>query len=167
MPNSPQTPEDILKMFGAENIMSTYGKSLGKGKPFFVDTNIEKDFSYTIFKSEGVCESIKTLPNAQKKYMLDGTFKSCPQGSYNQLLIIYIEYYDHVSILLTFANERLNTPSELIQLSFFVLLHSYDSHLFKENRNKCGWYFKANILTLLRIHTSYMIKYPSLMLENA
>lgn len=99
MPSSPQTPEEILNMFGTENIMNMYGKSLN-GEPFFVDTIIDKDYSYTIFKSDGICEFIKTLPNSQKKYMLDGTFKSCPLGRYNQLLIslimriIYLEYYE-------------------------------------------------------------------------
>lgn len=96
MPVAPKTPGEVLKMFGMEHIMNTYGKSLDEGHIFYVDTVIEEDFSYTIFKSKGICNIIDRLPKAQRKFLLDGTFKSCPRGSYDQLLIIYLEYYNHV-----------------------------------------------------------------------
>lgn len=72
--------------------------TLGADKEeFYKDTIIEKNFAYTIFQSKGICNFVESLPVSQRKYLLDGTFQSVPRGDYQQLLIIYIEYCDHVS----------------------------------------------------------------------
>lgn len=107
MPKAPKTSDEILTMFGKNNIMETFGRSLNEAHAFYVDTVIEEKFSYTIFQSKGICEIIDKLPKAQRKFLLDGTFKSCPRGSYEQLLIIYLEYYDHVRRFSLFANSNI------------------------------------------------------------
>lgn len=98
MPQAPKTPEEIINMFAQQNIKDTFGMSLGEIKEeFHKDTIIEKNFAYTIFQSKRICNFVETLPVSQRKYMLDGTFQSVSRGTYQQLLIIYIEYCDHVS----------------------------------------------------------------------
>lgn len=103
MPQAPKTPEEIVKMFSQQNIKDTFGMSLGPHKEeFYKDTVIEKNFAYTIFQSKGICNFVESLPASQRNYMLDGTFQSVPRGDYQQLLIIYIEYCEHVSFPVSF-----------------------------------------------------------------
>lgn len=126
MPKAPKTSEFFLNMFGMDNIMNTFGKSLNEGRAFYVDTVIEEDFSYTKFQSKGLCEIVDKLPMAQRKFLLYGTFKSCPQGSYEQLLKIYLEYYDHVRLFYLFPySAKKDEPS----LTNLIISFCYQSGL--------------------------------------
>lgn len=99
LPKTPKSPADIIACFEQDNFMQTYGFTMPPdSKQFYVNTIVEANFSYTIFISQYICDQIKTFQPNQKKYLIDGTFKIVPYGSYKQLLIIHIEYDNHVSI---------------------------------------------------------------------
>lgn len=57
-----------------------------------------KGFSYVVFASQNIVNSIKQLPQNKQKFLMDATFKVCPYGIYNQLLVIHIEHLGEVSI---------------------------------------------------------------------
>ena len=50
-----------------------------------------------------------------RQYLMDATFKVCPNGEFKQLLIIYIEYIESVSICINYG---INKEVLIIVISF-------------------------------------------------
>lgn len=96
IPKSPYTPLEIKEMFENDAIFKEYAVSKHVNKPFYRDTIIEDDFSYTILISPTIADIIAKKPNG-RRYLLDGTFKTVPCCGYKQLLIIHYYYMERVS----------------------------------------------------------------------
>lgn len=103
MPASPTTPQEISENFKKEEIMREYGMTIStpttESTPFFRGVIVEHDFAYCIFASQRIIDEINHLPEESRHYFMDGTFKVVPFGKFNQLLIIYIEFFQKVDIV--------------------------------------------------------------------
>lgn len=103
LPKTPSSVADIDKLFKIPNVHKNYGitkRSNGETSEFY-DASYEcADFAYCIFSSKDVIKAIaeNTEPN-QRKLFADATFKICPMGPFNQVLIIFGELLGHVSII--------------------------------------------------------------------
>lgn len=57
-----------------------------------------KGFSYVVFASQNIVNSIQRIAVPKRNFLMDATFKECPFGMYNQLLVIYVEHLFEVII---------------------------------------------------------------------
>lgn len=65
---------------------------------FFTACIAEENYSFCLFSSEKSINLVKeNIQPAQRRYLMDATFKIIPKGCFKQLLIIYIEYFGEVS----------------------------------------------------------------------
>lgn len=101
MPVSPNTPLDIANNFKVASIMKEYGMIMpttatDEITPFFRSVQIEQDFAYCVFASQPIINEIDMLPEDSRHFYMDGTFKVVPYGNFNQLLIIYAEFFQKV-----------------------------------------------------------------------
>lgn len=72
--------------------------------PFFVGCHEEKNkndehsYAFCVFKSQYTIDLMnKHMPNFEERdILLDATFKCCPFGPFNQLLLLYFRYQDKV-----------------------------------------------------------------------
>lgn len=99
IPANPSTCSEIGDAFMKENIMNGLGKSQHSEKNIFFDGVVETNrYSFCIFSSKYICRLIdEHIPNDRRHYLMDATFKVCPVGPFNQLLIIYISYIEKVN----------------------------------------------------------------------
>lgn len=100
-PPSSKSVAEILAAFEDPDIMETFGSSKHQeARPFFITAREEERFSYCIFASKKSIELMEA--NIQEKdrcFLVDATFKVVPNGIFNQLLIIFVEYINMVKIL--------------------------------------------------------------------
>lgn len=104
LPKSPKTCAEIIDALENENVVLSYGMTQQNGenvdglssKPFFKKAFECKDFAYCIFVSDNIVDGIKKIPVARRNFLMDATFKVCPFGQFNQLLIIYVEHLEEV-----------------------------------------------------------------------
>lgn len=60
---------------------------------FYKGSHTEENFSYSYFASDHVIQNIKeNIPEVDRQFLMDATFKVCPLGSFYQFLVIYIGY---------------------------------------------------------------------------
>lgn len=97
MPKAPTTPQQIIEDFAKANIMQEFGMTQN-GTDFYRTTQIEQQFSYCIFASKNIIDEIEKIPEGRRNFYMDGTFKVVPFGDFNQLLIIYTEFFQKVPI---------------------------------------------------------------------
>lgn len=101
IPKSPETVAEVATAFKSEAIFDMYGRNDGEPrKPFYRGTVIDEAYSFTVFSSEAVLERISMQSN--NIYYVDGTFGVVPRGEYKQLLVIHLEYLQHVSFVFKF-----------------------------------------------------------------
>lgn len=107
LPKSPISCEEIIEAYKKEKVIKNYGTTLQNDencdnlepKPFFRYAHNAKSFSYVVFASENIIDGIvKHIDVDRRKFLLDATFKVCPFGPYNQLLVIYIEHMGEVNL---------------------------------------------------------------------
>lgn len=101
-PNKPKTPltsKGILEAFEDDAIYNKYGLNLRKTEPFYFGT-VDKSplYSFTVFASMQVVKMIKKYIPENRKYLMDGTFDVTPLGCYSQMLVIYVEFKNDVSV---------------------------------------------------------------------
>lgn len=101
-PKNPKSAESVRASFENEDVMENYGYNLRRSESFYMGTLTEKKksspCSFSLFGSKEVINMIEEhIKPEERKYLLDGTFDTSPVGFY-QLLIIYIEYKNDVSI---------------------------------------------------------------------
>ena len=104
-PKSYTTAAEIRDAFKLPATMNEYGMNLRNTRPFYIDTiEIEKTpkpSAFTLFVSHQVIDMIRQkIPPNQRNILMDGTFSSRPIGCFYQLLVMYIEYKNDVSIFL-------------------------------------------------------------------
>lgn len=92
-----RTAEEVAKCFEDDEILKKHGFCKDGSKRFYQTTFMSTEFSYTIFVSWKIIEKLDNIN--EKKYLADGTFKVVPSGEFEQLLIIHVEYLNHVSCL--------------------------------------------------------------------
>lgn len=77
--------------------MKHFGTSRSNDTPFFQYAYENKAFSYCVFASLRSIDLMKkNIDVGSRKLMIDATFKVCPNSIFNQLLIIYVEYFTEV-----------------------------------------------------------------------
>lgn len=91
----PDTIEDIRTAFLNPNIIQDYAYNYERDARFYINTVTTPDYSFTLFVSQFTIDFVEKNIK-RRKYLMDGTFDSLPEGFY-QLLIIAIEYRNDVS----------------------------------------------------------------------
>lgn len=102
MPKSPTTSEGIEKVFLLENVMQHFGTAKNaEDKTFFKIVFKCDAFEYCVFASDRIIELIeKYFPDiAERRYLMEATFKIVPVGPYKQFLILYVELIDKVILI--------------------------------------------------------------------
>lgn len=97
--SSPKSALDVVEAFNIENVWTQYGVSKDCDNPehFYTASISDKDYSYCIFSSQKSIHLIReNISPTNRKFLIDATFKPVPRGCFNQLLIIYVEYFDEV-----------------------------------------------------------------------
>lgn len=97
---SPKTA-DVIKAFQDEVTLKKFGYTKHTGddaSTFFKICCDAKDFAYCLFCSDKIINLMKeNIPsNVERKILVDATFSVLPIGSFKQLLIIHIEYFETV-----------------------------------------------------------------------
>lgn len=83
-----------------QNVYEEFGMTKHDAKlPFFKHAFANDKFSYCVFASETIIGFIKTIPDGDRRYLMDATFKVVPFSVFTQLLVIHIEYLDKASII--------------------------------------------------------------------
>lgn len=96
-PKIPRTIEQFKEEFAKPQIMKEYGRTLHGDSNFYLGTEITEDYKFAVFYSEFVVNFIKEkIAINSRRYVMDATFDSLPDGYY-QLLIIAVEFQNHVS----------------------------------------------------------------------
>ncbi len=96
IPPNPKTMADVVKYFQSEKVLQTFGLTLHKLPTMFYWKTVNlKAFGYSIFVSESI---LNALPDGKRSFRIDGTFKGVPKGPFMQLLIISVDYLNHVRI---------------------------------------------------------------------
>lgn len=98
-PKRPKNASEIKKLYEDPEVIQNFGYNMRKTSRFYIDTVMEPESVFTVYASQQVIDMIKThIPVGQRTYLMDGTFSVVPVSSYYQLLIIYIQYKNDVSL---------------------------------------------------------------------
>lgn len=101
LPKSPTTSAEITAVYEDKFVQDNYGLTLrneGKRTNFFKHAFECADFSYCIFASDDVIDAaLSNVDVGDRKIYMDGTFRVCPMGKFQQLLIIYVNIFGQVS----------------------------------------------------------------------
>lgn len=105
LPKSPITCEEIIDAYTIESVMANYGMTLQDetdadalpSSEFYKTAYKNKGFSYVVFASQNIINSIADVSVKKRKFLMDATFKVCPYGIYNQLLVVYVEHLNEVN----------------------------------------------------------------------
>lgn len=82
--------------FANEATLARYGSSRGAvPRRFYVGTCNEAAYGFTIFTSEFVVDAMANVQ--ERRYFVDGTFRVVPDGEFVQLLVIHLDFKNHVS----------------------------------------------------------------------
>lgn len=105
-PKIPQDPANLRLLFDKPDTFAKYGYTLDQRSSFYVDTIVEPQFSFCVFKSDSIIGIIKEyIDPTHRHYLIDGTFSCVPAGFY-QVIIISIEYQNDVSLIYWSLNIR-------------------------------------------------------------
>lgn len=92
LPSSVLDAAQINESFAKPEPLAMYGTTQS-GHRFFRTAYSCPDFSYCVFASPNVIRWIELrIPANNRRYLMDATFKICPFGVFNQLLIIHVSY---------------------------------------------------------------------------
>lgn len=101
LPPNPSNVSQINEAFKNPEILKSFGYTLGDDdeKDIFFDTAIDTGaFSYAVFSSKKQINLLNEhVPNKKLHILMDATFRTCPKGPFNQLLIIYARIHHKVS----------------------------------------------------------------------
>lgn len=105
MPKNPTNADEIKKAYENAYVKTHYGLTIRalpdieKQSMFFKTAQECSEYAYCIFSSDEIVKEIKenTDPN-QRKLFTDGTFKICPKGIFNQVLILYTLLFGQVKL---------------------------------------------------------------------
>lgn len=91
---SPTNASKISAEFEKQHISESYGFSLLQDHgPFYNDVIITNNFEICFFSSSKSIELIlQNTPEAERFFVLDGTFRITPKGVWQQVLILHINF---------------------------------------------------------------------------
>lgn len=91
----------MIEAFEKPEISAKFGKNLRGNDGFYIDTVlIETKSAFTVFASHQIYNMMKTsIPDNERNYLMDATFDA-RSVSYYQLLGIYIQYKNDVSLVI-------------------------------------------------------------------
>lgn len=98
IPKKPKSVEEVHQLFQQPHIMEKYGYTLDNKHQLYTASVCSADYAFTLFTSKAVLDFVEKNIPTNRKYLLDGTFKSAP-GPYYQLLTISIEFKNEVNVL--------------------------------------------------------------------
>lgn len=101
---SPKTSVQVIEAFNSEHVWNKFGLTKDTKKPlhFFTACIADEMYTFCLFSSLKMIDLIKeNIPPAKRQYLMDATFKIVPHGCFKQLLVIYIEYFEEVSKIIT------------------------------------------------------------------
>lgn len=103
-PSSPQSGEDVAQIFQKPDLMRKFGYSKHDvPKMLYKGTIVENEFVCTFLASETIIALIEeNIDVDRRRYLIGATFKIVPIGCFKQLLIIYVEYIESVSLYSNF-----------------------------------------------------------------
>lgn len=105
LPVNPLTVEQINEAFKNPKILESFGNTLGEdgSKDVFFDAAVDTgEFAYSVFSSKKQIELLNEHITDDKLHVLmDATFRTCPLGPFNQLLIIYARIHHQVRTFLS------------------------------------------------------------------
>lgn len=141
IPRNPTSVHEINEAFKNPEILQHFGYTLGDDdtKDIFFDTAIDTGtFSYAVFSSKKQINSLNEyVPDKKMHILMDATFRTCPKGPFNQLLILYARIHHKVSktirrmIILSHFFFK-STPNSIFFSLIFIIhfSHSYFAFLF-------------------------------------
>lgn len=102
---SPINGTEILVEFEKQSVLDNYGFSLLQDHgSFFNDVVISDNFENCIFSSAKSIELIlQNTTEAERFFIVDGTFRITPKGVWQQVLILHINFGIKVSYLFVFS----------------------------------------------------------------
>lgn len=102
---SPTNGAEIIKVFSDEALIKLFGNTKhDEPELFYRGTLVHENYTCTFFFSEKIRQIIvENIPADRRKYLMDATFKIVPVGCFRQILIIYVEYLEHVRFQTNFS----------------------------------------------------------------
>lgn len=95
-PERPNTHEGVRTKLNEPEVINSYGLTLNKQHPFYINSVVEPNYAFHLFASYATINMIKEhIPTEKRNYLMDGTFKVVPK-TFSQLFIIAIEYKNDV-----------------------------------------------------------------------
>lgn len=106
----PKIPKTLIEIKDELNSPENaeFGRTRDGKDLLYIDTVIEKQYSFAVFASKKVIDLVEEYINPQERnYLMDGTFRVVPAMFY-QLFIISIEYANDVCMLdiIQFLNDQ-------------------------------------------------------------
>lgn len=99
IPKPPTNVHEVIEAYEIEIVIEHYSRTKHQNEKYeFYKGSYEcDDFSYSYFASDHVMNNIREhIPEDQRNFLMDATFKICPLGKFYQLLIIYVGFCDQV-----------------------------------------------------------------------
>lgn len=88
---------EISAAFQEEEILKTFGYTFGDENLFFDGVEQHESHSFCVFSSKSMINLIRQHIAPENMHVLiDGTFKTCPLGPFNQLLILHVRKHHQV-----------------------------------------------------------------------
>lgn len=107
LPPNVSTVTEINAAFLLEENKEKFGRTMS-GNDFFKTAFSCANFSYCIFASDEIIGLFKErIPENQRHFLMDATFKIVPYGNFKQILIIYVSYLEQVIVLNNFSLNNL------------------------------------------------------------
>lgn len=109
LPKDPKNVNELNALMETPHVRENYGKTKrhepkegeapkSEKTAFFRYAFECNDFSYCIFAAEDIVSIMETKTvRSERTLFADGTFKICPVGQFNQVLILFFDIYGHVS----------------------------------------------------------------------
>lgn len=99
IPPPPINVLEVVEAYENETVIENYSRTKHEktDSQFYKGSYSCDDFSYSYFASDHVMDNIRiNIPENQRAFLMDATFKICPMGEFYQFLVIYIGFCDQV-----------------------------------------------------------------------
>lgn len=101
LPKSPKDVSEIVKSFSSDFVKKHYGTTLResdeKKTEFFKHAFQCDEYAFCIYASDDIIHAInKEILVKKRQYFMDETFKVCPMGIFEQLLIIHVNFLGQI-----------------------------------------------------------------------
>lgn len=120
----PTTGEEIRLEFLKPNIMDDLGHSKHRERGrFFNDVLIESEYTNCIFSSaKSISLILENVPEKERFFLMDGTFRITPQGVFQQVLILQAQFGIKVNYLDFFEFHDAFSAESAPQMKVFSII---------------------------------------------